>query len=295
MMCRSRRSQILIRRREFLPLLGMALAAPSILRAGAAPRLAAIDWAMLETAVAIGNTPVAACELIRFRADAVEPDLPDDTTDLGLRGTPNFELLQLVQPDLILSSPYYPRHLPRLEAIASVLSLPFYIPGEPPLPKALAALAAMGEAIGHEAGARRMQDRAESAFDAARLRLARFADRPTYLASMGDARHFRAFGGDSMFGNVLDRLGLANAWLDATQFSFAAPVPIEALARVPEARIVIVGPAPVQTAQDLRRSVLWSHLPAVAEGRLYHTASINPYGGIVAALRFAAQLERVLA
>lgn len=75
-------------------------------RAKQTPRIAAIDWAMLETSVALGVMPVAATELIQFRAGAVEPDIPESVADLGLRGAPNFELLQLTRPDLILISPF---------------------------------------------------------------------------------------------------------------------------------------------------------------------------------------------
>ena len=111
-------------RRAFLTAAGILLAAGLPLRAGVGPRLAAIDWAMLETATALGHMPVAAAELIRFRADVGVPAIPDTVTDLGLRGAPNFELLQLVRPTLILSSPYYTRYQARMEAIAPVLSLP---------------------------------------------------------------------------------------------------------------------------------------------------------------------------
>ena len=130
---------------------GRALAGPSFTTGAGGPRLAAIDWAMLETAVAIGHMPVAACELIRFRADAVTPGIPGDVVDLGLRGSPNFELLQLVRPDLILTSPYYTALEPRMRAIAPVMSLPFYVPGDPPLPNALSALTGLAEAVGDRA------------------------------------------------------------------------------------------------------------------------------------------------
>ena len=133
--------------------------------APAAPRLAAIDWAMLETAVAIGHMPVAACELVRFRADAVEPEIPRQVVDLGLRGAPNFELLQLTRPDLILTSPYYTRYQDRLAGVAPVLNLPFYVPGEPPLPKAFAALHALAEAIDDPRAGVRAEARAEAELD----------------------------------------------------------------------------------------------------------------------------------
>lgn len=112
------------------------------------PRIAAIDWAMLETSVALGVMPVAATELFQFRSGAVEPDIPETVADLGLRGAPNFELLQLTRSELILISPFYTRYTGRLEAIAPVFSLPFYVKGEPPFEKALAAVTALGESSG---------------------------------------------------------------------------------------------------------------------------------------------------
>ncbi|SEN25525.1 iron complex transport system substrate-binding protein [Paracoccus alcaliphilus] len=262
--------------------------APGVLRsAPAAPRLATIDWAMMETAIAIGHMPVAGCELIRYRADAVSPEIPDQVTDLGLRGAPNYELLQLTRPDLILSSPYYTRYEARLASIAPVLSLPFYLPGEAPLPRALSALDGLAAAIGDAGAGRDARAACEAEFDRLAGRLRPFADRPVCPVNLGDARHLRAFGNDSMFGNVLERLGLINAWTGGTRFSFLAPVPIEELARIPEARIAIVGAVPPEARRGLRRSVLWQALPAVAENRVFQLGRVNPFGGVPAGLRFA--------
>ncbi|QDL93613.1 iron-siderophore ABC transporter substrate-binding protein [Paroceanicella profunda] len=265
------------------------------LRAGPAPqRVAVLDWSMLETLVALGQMPVAAAELVRFRETAVEPALDAEVIDLGLRGAPNFELMHLVGPDLILSSPYYARHRAALERIAPVMSLRVFQPGVPPLPPALDALDALGARLGRQAEARAARAAAEAEFDTLAARLARFADRPTYVVNIGDARHFRAFGFDSMFGNVLDRLGLPNAWASASRFSFSAPVPIEALAERPEARIVIVSDVPVAARQGLATSVLWAALEPVRAGRLSRLGNVNPHGGVCAARRFARLLAGAL-
>ncbi len=66
-------------------------------------RFAAIDWAMLETALAIGAVPVAAAELRQYRQMQLEPALPDSVADLGLRGAPNLELLRMIEPNLIVA------------------------------------------------------------------------------------------------------------------------------------------------------------------------------------------------
>lgn len=281
-------------RRAFLTAAGILLAAGLPLRAEAGPRLAAIDWAMLETATALGHMPVAAAELIRFRADVGVPAIPDTVTDLGLRGAPNFELLQLVRPTLILSSPYYTRYQARMEAIAPVLSLPFYQPGAAPLPKAMDALDALARQIGDPAAGGRARARAEAHLDRLASRVARHADRPLALVDIGDARHLRAFGFDSLFGSTLTRIGLRNAWSEATAFSFLAPVPIERLADMPDARLVIAGPIPPQAQGALSRSRLWQALPQVAQGRVHHLPRMNAFGGVPAALRFGDLLARAL-
>jgi ferric hydroxamate transport system substrate-binding protein len=281
-------------RRRFLAAAGLLLAAGLPLRAGTTPRLAAIDWAMLETATALGHMPVAATELIRFRADVAIPSIPDSVTDLGLRGAPNFELLQLVRPTLILSSPYYTRYHARMEGIAPVLSLPFYLPGEAPLPRALDALDLLAGRIGDPGAGTQARAEADAHLDRLAERVARHADRPLALVDIGDARHLRAFGFDSLFGSTLTRLGLRNAWSEATAFSFLAPVPLERLAEMPDARLIIAGAIPPQVRGALARSRLWQALPQVAAGRVHQLPRMNAFGGVPAALRFGDLLADAL-
>ena len=277
---------------------GFSLRPAALLAQGAprlaAPRLAAIDWAMLETAAAIGHMPVAAAELIRYRADAVTIAMPDSTIDLGLRGAPNYELLQLARPDVILSSPYYTYYEDRLASIAPVVSLPFYARGEAPLPKTLDALSALADTIGDAPAGQAAHTAADAALEARAKALRPVVTRPLCLIEIGDARHLRAFGYDSLFGSTLDRLGLPNGWTGQTEFSFLAPVPLERLADFPEATLVVVGPVAPAVRRALSRSVLWRALPAVAGGRVFQLPRVNPFGGAPSALGFAAALQSAL-
>lgn len=284
---------MMVDRRQMLALLAAA-ALPMPAHSKPALRIAAIDWAMLETAVSIGVMPIAATELIRFRQDAVEPTLPDSVADLGLRGAPNFELLHLLRPELILSSPFYARHREQLEGIAPVTSMPFYVKGEPPLGKALQAIKELGDVLDRPTEAALVAARAEQELTEMGRALVRFASRPSYIINVGDARHFRAFGADSMFGSTLDRLGLPGAWTEQSRYSFTAAVPLEILAEKPEARIVIVSDVPVEARSGLSNSKIWNALEPVRANRVIRLANINPYGGITAALRFARLLSMAL-
>lgn len=284
---------VILRRREIILGVAASLAAGKVFANGG-PRLAAVDWAMLETAVALGVMPVAATELIQFRKDAVEPEIPQKVIDLGLRGAPNFELLHLLKPDLILLSPFYTRHQAALERIAPIISLPFYIRGEPPFEKALAAIRGLAERLNRQDKASKVLSGIEAQLNGHRERLARFAARPFYLVNVGDARHVRVFGADSMFGDVLSRIGLTNAWTERSRYTFAAPVPIEQLAAREDAHIIVISEIPVEARSSLKSSMIWNSLVPVQEHRVLMLGNVNPYGGVIAAMRFARLLSDAL-
>jgi iron complex transport system substrate-binding protein len=90
-----------------------------------------------------------------------------------------------------------------------------------------------------------------------------------------------------MFGEALGRLGIENAWRADTRYAAAAPLGIEALARVPDAAAVVVEPVPPEARRTLPESALWKALPMVQRGRVATIAPVNHFGGLPAALRFA--------
>lgn len=264
-----------------------ASAATRALRAEeAGPRVATLDWALLETLLAIGANVVAAAELRQFRQVAVKPDVPESVADLGLRGSPNFEALRFARPELIFNSNFYASADPLMSRIAPVETHAIYRPGESPYVLAEQATLAIGERLQRPAARRMVEDLADR-LDRYRNLLAKGDGRPVLPINLGDARHYRVFGSDSMFGEVLKRLGLANAWTGATSYSAVAPMGIETLASMPEARIVLIPPHPMDAFGALTESAFWKALPAVRENRVLTVGSINPYGALPAAGRFA--------
>ncbi|NTF08411.1 ABC transporter substrate-binding protein [Agrobacterium rubi] len=256
------------------------------------PRVATLDWALLETLLAIGANVVAATELRQFAQVAVKPDVPPETMDIGLRGTPNFEALYAARPDIIFNSNFYAWADPLISRIAPVESHAIYTSGESPYALAQKATLGIGEQLKIPA--------ARNLVDELAARLGRYkstlADhrRPVLLINLGDARHFRVFGADSMFGEVLTRIGLTNAWKSATSYSATAPVGIETLAAMPNATIILIPPHPQDALEALIASAFWNALPAVQENRVVTIGSINPYGALPAASRFADMLAQGL-
>ena len=280
-------------RRRFLAGAAATLSAPALLRAADNPRVATLDWALLETLLAIGANVVAGTELRQFRKVAVTPVVPGGVTDLGLRGTPNFEVLRFARPELILNSNFYAWADARMQPIALVESHAIYKPGESPYVLAEQTTLAIGERL-QLAAARQLTERLSAKLERYKTAFAAGDGRPVIPINLGDARHFRVFGSDSMFGEVLKRVGLTNAWQEATSYSAAAPVGIETLASMPDAWIVMIPPHPADAIEELSTSAFWNALPAVREKRVLMLGSINPYGALPAAMRFADLLQEGL-
>lgn len=289
----------LLTRRQALAA-GAALAAGVSLPGGTAraaravaTRPATLDWAIFETLLALGAPPVAATELVQFREVAVEPAVPDRVADLGLRGLPNFETLLLARPDVIFNSNFYAASTPILARIAPVASFAIYGTSKPPLDAAIEMTHAIGARLGRVEAAEDFIARTREEIAVRRGRLHGGA-RAVLPINLGDARHFRTFGADSMFGAALDGLGLANAWTAPTSYSAAAPVGIEALAGYDDAWIALIGPTPPDVGPVLARSAFWNALPAVRAGRVLDLGPVNPFGALPAMARFARLLVEAL-
>ncbi|HZH12655.1 MAG TPA: ABC transporter substrate-binding protein [Microvirga sp.] len=277
-------------------MLGAALCLPFLGRARAEPheRIAVLDWALLETLLVMNVAPVAAAELVQYRKIVVEPEVPQSVADLGLRGSPSYEMIRLCNPDLIISSSWFTWTENSLSRIAPVASYSIYQPGRQPYAQAETVIQALGSRLGRSSQAQAYIDGTASDIAQAKRLLNDKTVRPLFVINLGDARHFRVFGPDSMFGDTIERLGFANAWPKPTSYGAAAPVPLEALAQVPEATIVIVSPIPPDARRTLSDSPLWKSIPAVRDGRITIIDTVNPFGALPSARRFTRLLTAAL-
>ncbi len=287
------RSVMTVTRRTVLGFAGALFVAPALRSAHAATavRFAVIDWAMLETALAIGAVPAAASELRQYRQMQLEPVVPEGVADLGLRGAPNLELLRMIEPDLIVASNFYEYRRAAFERIAPVFAPTVYSAGQPPYAILEEATLSLGEKLGLAAEAHAYVATVASEIAEARQRFASVSGRKVFVISLGDARHFRAFGRDSLFGDVLVRLDFENAWTRDTNYSAAAPVGLEQLAETPDASIVVIGPTDSETLYRLPQNSLWNALPAVREKRVLFLPPLDHFGGLPAARRFVQLLR----
>ena len=282
------------RRSALLGLTGALLAGPGVFAAARPLRIAALDWALAETMLVLRYNPVALVAAGDWNRFVVEPALPPGIADVGLQQQVNFELLAALAPDLILTSPFSQQIEPVLRRIAPTERFSVFAPSPVPLGTARSLMSALGERLGRSAEAAEFLRAADAQLAACRERIRVLRPPPVLLINFVDARHARVYGGAGLFQNVLDRIGVSNAWTGATNYWGFATVGIERLAMSRDVRLMIFDPVPADVRPTLAQSPLWLDLPFV---RAAHVARLPPvlmFGAMPAALRFARVLMQTL-
>lgn len=251
---------------------------------------AALDWALAETLIALGQPPsgvVAAADWAHF---VVEPALPPKVADLGLQQELNFELLALLRPEIILISPFLAHLEPRLKRIAPTWNLSVYEAASSPLSNRLRVTRTLAERLGVSDSAERIIAELEARRLEAQRGLEGRGRKPLLFLSFVDNRHARVYGSNSLYGDVLAWLGLENAWRRPVGYFGFSTVGIEELATLGEVELVAIAPVPPDIARALSISPLWTELPLVRAG----THGVLPPVFMFGALPSADRLMRLL-
>jgi iron complex transport system substrate-binding protein len=271
-------------------------------RTCATQRIVVLDWPLTEIVLSLGAVPVGVSRPAWYtRLDGVPP-LPPSAVDTGLLYQPNFEVIETLKPDLIVVTPAHAPMRTLLERIAPTFAVPLYGGGvrggahSDVYAAVRSATQQLAQRLCRETQAQTLIAQADAQLKRVSQRLAAFraSGRPVYLLRPIDDRHVSVFGTPSLFGGVLSRLALTNAWQGATDLQGAAEADLASLAKHPDAQAILIGVPPGVAAQ-LAKSPLWNALPFVARNRVAHIdANIPPLGGVVASMRFAASLGDAL-
>lgn len=285
-----------VSRRGLLAATALACA-PALAGAQAPPRrVAVLDWVSGMNLLALGIAPLGMPELERYARLVVEPAIPEQTRELGLRAEPNLELIDSLRPELILLAPEFGALRERLSRIGPLEAFDPNGFGRPDLLGYASAAsqflaARLGVAERFEALARSVDDTISRAAE----RLRAYDGRPLYVATIIDGRRLLVFGRNSLFQAVLDRLGIDNAWVGATSRYGHVTLTADRLAQQPEARLLCVGDSSQASIAALLASPVVASLPFVRERRIALIPDVLFYGGLPPARRFARLVATALA
>ncbi len=199
-------------------------------------RVVAIEWTYIEDLLALGVQPVGVADIEGYNTYVQIPiTLDESVADVGSRAEPNLEVIASLNPDLILTVDFRAaQNYEALSAIAPTIVFAAFpadvtVSQYDEMINSLTTIArVMGLEVEGEAAVASLNDtyaRAQSALDeAGRL------GEPFILSQggrVGDVVGFRLFTDNSVAAQVLEQIGLENAWDDAPQLYGYTEIGIE--------------------------------------------------------------------
>lgn len=257
-------------------------------------RIAALEWLPVELLLALGVTPLAVADIHNYNLWVEEPKLPDSVIDIGQRTEPNLELLQQLNPSLILLSQGYGPVPQKLQSIGPTMEFGFNDGSGKPLTVARNSLQRLAQRLGLEARAEAHLQQFDAFLLDARGRLQAYTQQPLLLFSLLDTRHALVIGQNSLFQQVMDQLGIKNAWQEETNFWGTSVVGIERLAAVKYGRAIYLDHGNQTMMDKVSSTPLWQALPFVRQNQLRQMPAVWFYGATLSAMRFCRLLEQAL-
>jgi iron complex transport system substrate-binding protein len=257
-------------------------------------RIIALEWRPVELLAALELTPLAIADVPNYRSWVADPPLAPAVMDVGLRDEPNREAIQRLRPSLLLLSSGYGPTPQSFASIAPAMAFQFSNAKGLPLTAAYRDVRLLGDRLDLGDRARRHLLALDQQIAMTGVRLRQRDDRPLLLFSFIDSRHIMVIGQHSLFQEVMDRLGLVNAWQGEVNPWGSTVVGIERLAELPDVQALCFHRGEQDPLNDAIRSPLWQVLPFVRERRWRIVPAVWFFGATIAALRFCHLLEHSL-
>ncbi|MCJ9693213.1 iron-siderophore ABC transporter substrate-binding protein [Rhizobium sp. PRIMUS64] len=286
-----------VTRRSLLQFAAASVVPAPLFAQSIGPRIVSLDYGLASTLLSLGLPPVGISDLADWDRWVVEPPMPKSVVDIGSSFEVNFEILVTLKPDIVLTTPYLDELLPKLQSVAKVVRLEVFTPGIGSiLPAAIAATRKLAGELGRENGAEQFLARADAFFERCRSRLAGKNLPPVALVNFMDARHVRIYSSPGLFHNVLERIGVRNAWTRESNYWGFETIGIEDLSKItdPDARLIAFDPVPPDVLPKLAQSPLWNRLAFARPGHLSILPPALMFGMVNEAMRFAGLLTDLL-
>lgn len=258
-----------------------------------AERIVALEWLPVELMLALGVTPYGVADIPNYRMWVNEPVLPESVIDVGLRTEPNLELLTQMKPSMLVWSAGYGPSPEILARIAPGRSFAFS-DGKLPLAQARRSLLEMAEMLDKQAVAQRHLAEFDAYIDSLKPHFKQRGDRPLLMVSLLDPRHMLVFGPNCLFQEILDRLGVKNAWQGETNFWGSTAVGIDRLAAYKDVDVLCFDHGNAAQMRQLEAMPLWQAMPFVRANRLQIVPAVWFYGATLSAMNFARILDTSL-
>nr|WP_216322433.1 iron-siderophore ABC transporter substrate-binding protein [Deinococcus aestuarii] len=267
---------------------------------GVPRRVVTLEWTYTENVLALGVQPVGAADTGGYREWVRIPaPLSAGVPDVGTRQQPSLERIRALRPDLILTSKLRAtQNYAQLAAIAPTLAFDTYAPGSP-YGEMRATFTIIGDVLGRPNTARQVLGNLDARLARVRgdLRAAGRAGETFVFAQAFTARGgtptMRLFTNNSLVSEVLEKVGLVNAWNAPAQGYGFSELGLEGLAALRPRNFLYVIQQEDNVFAAPATAPLWQGLPFVREGRAYALDERTwTFGGPLSALELASGVRQ---
>lgn len=256
-------------------------------------RVIALEWRPIEMLIACGVMPMGVADKQNYHRWVSEPALPEPVIDVGLRNEPNYELMSRMQPSLFVISSGFGVGAKELTTIAPCWETSFYDEHGHPLTLLETEILRLGTFLGTESEAQNHLEYFHRHIDKTKAALPSI-NKPLVIFSFLDSQRVMIFGQQSLFNDLLSRLGLHNAWDGKTNRWGSAIVGIETLVNLEGAIGLCLTHGDDDPVHSLADSALWQVMPFVRDKQLHLLPAVWFYGGSYSAMRFCDLLPEAL-
>lgn len=259
---------------------------------GQQKRVMSLDWSQTQTLLALGITPVAAAKIDDYQQWVGQPTIPEQTQEIGLRSQPNIERLIELDLDTIYLSPRFSSLRTQLQSIAEVTILTSRQEGKANWQSVTDFTRRMAKDLGIDGRAEQLIFSSEQRLDTLSRQLSKSIP-PVLLVQFMDRKHVRVYGDNSAYQIALNKLGVNNAWPQATNYWGFSLVGIEQLQGL-TGQIVVIDPLPVGVKAQLDVDPYWHYLVRSSGYSVLSLPATWSAGSIPSVMRFAEQLSHAL-
>ena len=259
---------------------------------GTPKRIVALEWKYGEDLLALGVQPLGVADIKGYHNWVnITPKFDAGVVDVGTRQNPNLELLTTLKPDLIIApSSRVAQTYGRLAQIAPTITFNAYPQdGSSHIAEMVSTFRTIASITGRSSIGEAVLTRMNAQFNQARARLVnqKLAGTTFVLTQAFTSQNvgtMRLFTRNSMVSEILERMGLKNAWADKPQQFGFSTIGLEGLTQLKTDHFFYI----VQDTDNIFAAAglgaLWQSLDFVKNNRAYKMAGNTwTFGGPLSA------------
>ncbi|MCD4533978.1 iron-siderophore ABC transporter substrate-binding protein [Nocardioides sp. cx-169] len=242
---------------------------------GPAEKVVSLEWQMTEDLLALGVDPVGVADVKGYSTWNTAESLPADTTDVGLRGEPNYDAIYQSDPDLVVLEVYGPDDavVKRLEKYDVPVLAVLGADAKDPLAQLKETFTLIAQAVGKEGVAEDVLAELDQSIEDAKTAVADATPETTDFVyadayAQGSTISIRPYGQGSLIGELGETIGLTNAWTGEVDPAYGlGSTDVEGIAQVGDVHLFYTGTESGTWLDKLSGNPVWEAAPFVTNDR----------------------------